>query len=86
MEAFVDSLDMFAGESSSWLPTGLPYEGWLECLGRCAVGLYGPLELLKLHQLLDCMLRNVLKGLSIEQAANEVSPGLYWPLLASTDL
>jgi hypothetical protein len=26
-----------------------------------------------LHQLLDCMLRNVLKGLSIEQAANEVS-------------
>ena len=72
MEAFVDSLDMFAGESSSWLPTGLPYEGWIECLGRCAVGLYGPLELLKLHQLVDCMLRNVLQGETIEQAANGV--------------
>ena len=72
MEAFVDSLDMFAGESSSWLPTGLPYEGWLECLGRCAVGLYGPLELLKLHQLLDCILRNVLQGETIEQSANGV--------------
>ena len=72
MEAFVDSLDMFAGEASSWLPTGLPYEGWLECLARCAVGLYGPLELLKLHQLVDCILRNALKQLTIEQAANEV--------------
>ena len=72
MEAFVDSLDMFAGETSSWLPTGLPYEGWLECLARCAVGLYGPLELLKLHQLLDCMLRNVLNGETIEQSANAV--------------
>jgi hypothetical protein len=72
MEAFVDSLDMFAGESSSWLPTGLPYEGWLECLARCAVGLYGPLELLKLHQLLDCILRNVLHAQTIEQSANAV--------------
>ena len=72
MEAFVDSLDMFAGEESLWLPTGLPYEGWLECLARCAVGLYGPLELLKLHQLLDCILRNILTGLTIEQSANAV--------------
>ena len=31
-------------------------------LARCAVGLYGPLELLKLHQLVDCILRNVLHG------------------------
>merc|ERR550514_761199 len=72
MEAFVDSLDMFAGESSSWLPTGLPYEGWLECVARCAVCLYGPLELLKLHQLLDAMLRSVLHGETIEQAAHAV--------------
>ena len=72
MEAFVDSLDMFAGETSSWLPTRLTYEGWLECLARCAVGLYGPLELLKLHQLLDCILRNVLNESNIEQAAKSV--------------
>ena len=51
---------------------GPTYEGWLECLARCAVGLYGPLELLKLHQLLDCICRNCLQGETIEQAANSL--------------
>ena len=70
-EAYVDSLDMFAGGIAS-ATNGLPYEGVLECFARCGVALYGPLEMPKLHNFLDCILRNILSRNTIEQAANDV--------------
>lgn len=50
----------------------LSFEGWLECMGRCALGLYGPIELLKLHHLVDCTLRNLLQSQTIEAAVDKV--------------
>jgi len=50
----------------------LTFEGWLECMGRCALGLYGPIELLKLHHLVDCILRNVLQSFTIEATVDSV--------------
>ena len=51
----------------------LSFEGWLECMGRCALGLYGPIELLNLHHLVDCTLRNLLQSQTIEAAVDKVS-------------
>ena len=44
-EAFVDSTsaDVVWGRT----PPRLTFEGWVECLGRCAFGLYGALQLMK---------------------------------------
>jgi len=70
-EAYIDSLDMFAGGIASAM-NGLSYEGVLECFARCGVALYGPLEMPKLHNFLDCILRNILLRNTIEQAANDV--------------
>ena len=71
-EAFVDSLDLAAGGAMGMQDPRLSFEGWLECMGRCALGLYGPIELLKLHHLVDCVLRNVLQGNTIEAAVDSV--------------
>ncbi len=68
-EAFVDSLDLDGAASPN---PRLNFEGWVECMGRCALGLYGPLELLKLQHLTDCILRNVLHGQTIASAVDAV--------------
>jgi len=71
-EAFVDSLDLSIAAATEMQIMRLTFEGWLECMGRCALGLYGPIELLKLHHLVDCVLRNVLQGNTIEAAVDSV--------------
>ena len=41
-------------------------------MGRCALGLYSPIGLLKLHHLIDCIFRNVLQSQTIEAAVYSV--------------
>ncbi|KAL3920931.1 MAG: hypothetical protein SGPRY_005078 [Prymnesium sp.] len=70
-EAYVDSLEAFTEEKAAEADLGLSYEGAIECLARCAVALYGPLHLPRLHQTVECIIRNLLCGVSVEQSACE---------------
>jgi len=70
-EAYVDSLEMFFSDAT-FSCRGLSYEGVLECMARCSIALYGPLNLSRLHHFLACLLRNVIHGNTIEEAATGV--------------